>query len=101
MPMRVRIALTSTPGAVMSTPSTMIRPASIGSRRFTHRSNVDLPDPDAPIRQITSCSSTIKSIPRRTSSLSNDFRTPSSRIASLIACSPPAAAGGPARSTSR
>ncbi len=42
--------------AVMSSPSMEIRPASIGSRRLMHRSSVDLPDPDAPIRQTTSCS---------------------------------------------
>ena len=41
----------------------MIRPASIGSSRLTQRSSVDLPEPDAPIRQITSCSSTTRSMP--------------------------------------
>ncbi len=54
MPMRRRIAFTSTPGAVISSPSTTMRPASIGSSRLTHRSSVDLPEPEAPIRQITS-----------------------------------------------
>ena len=33
-------------------------PASIGSSRLTQRSSVDLPDPDAPIRQMTSCVAT-------------------------------------------
>ncbi len=50
MPMRWRIRFTSTPRAVISSPSIRIRPRSIGSSRFTHRSNVDLPEPDAPIR---------------------------------------------------
>ena len=33
------------------------------------RSSVDLPEPDAPIRQTTSCSATARSMPRRTSSV--------------------------------
>ena len=32
------------------------------------RSSVDLPDPDEPMRQTTSCSATVRSMPRRTSS---------------------------------
>ncbi len=40
------------------------------------RSSVDLPDPDAPIRQTTSCSPTSRSIPRNTSSVPNAFQTP-------------------------
>ena len=50
MPTRRRIASLSTPGAVTSMPSITIVPASIGSSRFTHRINVDLPEPDAPIK---------------------------------------------------
>ncbi len=67
MPIRSRIRFTSTPSAVISSPSTKIRPASIGSSRFTHFSMVDLPEPDAPIRQSTSWAATSRSIPRRTS----------------------------------
>ena len=97
MPMRLRTAFMSTPAAVIPTPSTTIRPASIGSSRFTQRSRVDFPDPEAPIRQITSCSATARSMPRSTSSLPNDLRTPSSLIDWLTARSPPAGGGGPAR----
>ena len=38
----------------MSSPSSRIRPSSIGSSRLMQRSSVLLPDPDAPIREITS-----------------------------------------------
>ena len=58
MPIRRRTRFTFTPCAVISLPSTTIRPASIGSSRFTQRSSVDFPEPDAPIRQTTSCSAT-------------------------------------------
>ena len=78
IPIRRRTAFTSTPGRVISSPSTTIRPASIGSIRLTQRSSVDLPEPDAPIRQTTSCSATARSIPRSTSTAPNDLRTPSS-----------------------
>ena len=54
-------------GAVISCPSTMIRPASIGSSRLMQRSSVDLPEPEAPIRHTTSCSATDRSIPCSTS----------------------------------
>ena len=81
IPIRRRIALTSTLRAVISSPPTTIRPASIGSSRLTQRSSVDLPEPDAPIRQTTSCSATSRSIPRSTSSLPNDLCRPSMRSA--------------------
>ena len=55
IPIRRRIALRSTLRAVISTPPTTIRPAWIGSSRLMQRSSVDLPEPDAPIRQTTSC----------------------------------------------
>ena len=45
IPIRRRTLFWSTPGAAMSTPSSTIRPASIGSIRFTQRSSVDLPRP--------------------------------------------------------
>ena len=37
-----------------------MRPASTGSSRLTQRSSVDLPEPEAPIRQTTSCSATLE-----------------------------------------
>ena len=40
IPIRCRTAETSAPLAVISTPSKTTRPASIGSRRLTHRSSV-------------------------------------------------------------
>ncbi len=101
IPMRRRILSASTPGAVMSAPSTTMRPESIGSIRLTQRRSVDLPDPEAPIRHTTSCSATVRSIPSSTTVLPNDLRTPSSTSASLIAHLPPAAAGGRAGSASR
>jgi hypothetical protein len=65
------------PIAVISSPSMTMRPPSIGSSRLMQRRSVDLPDPDAPIRQTTSCSATSRSIPRSTASDPNDFSSPS------------------------
>ena len=67
MPKPRRIRFVSTPGAVISSPSTTTRPESIGSTRLTHLSSVDLPEPDAPIRHTTSCGATVRSMPFRTS----------------------------------
>ena len=50
IPIRRRTAFWSTPAAVISSPSTQMRPASTGSSRSMHRSSVDFPDPLAPIR---------------------------------------------------
>ena len=75
IPIPRRTWFTSTPGAVISSPSTTMLPLSIGSSRLMQRSSVDLPEPDAPIRQITSCSSTDRSMPFSTSSLPNDLCT--------------------------
>ena len=96
IPIRRRIRLTSTPGVEMSSPATTIRPASIGSSRFTQRSSVDFPLPDAPIRQTTSCWARVRSIPERTSSCPNDLWTPSTNRAGAEAAGaepepPPAA----------
>ena len=77
IPIRRRIRLTSTLRAVISSPSTTIRPASIGSMRLMQRRSVDLPLPEAPIRQITSCSATVRSMPRSTSFFPNDLWRPS------------------------
>ena len=58
IPMCRRMRSTSTPSAVISSPPTTMRPASIGSRRLMQRSSVDLPEPDAPMTHTTSCSAT-------------------------------------------
>ena len=61
IPISRRTRLTSTPrrGDLLAA-ATTIRPASIGSSRFTQRSSVDLPDPEAPIRHTTSCSASVE-----------------------------------------
>ena len=41
-------------GSVISVPSNVIVPPVGSSRRFRHRRNVDLPDPDGPITTTTS-----------------------------------------------
>ena len=89
IPIPRRTTLTSTPRPVTSSPRTRIRPESIGSSRLMQRSSVDFPEPDAPMRQTTSCSASARSIPRSTSVLPNDFRRPSiceRAHASLPAC---------------
>ena len=53
MPIRRRTGSGSRPGSLMSSPSSRITPSSIGSSRLMHRSSVLLPEPEAPIRQIT------------------------------------------------
>ena len=63
MPICRRTKFTSTAPSVMSSPKNAIRPRSTSSSRFTQRSSVDLPEPEAPIRQITSWGATAKSIP--------------------------------------
>ena len=85
IPIPRRTAFTSTPRAVTSWPRTTIRPASIGSSRFTQRRSVDFPDPDAPMRHTTSCSASSRSIPRSTSSLPNDLWMPSRTRATVVA----------------
>ena len=72
-------------------------PLLIGSSRLMQRSSVDLPEPDAPIRQITSCSSTDRSMPFSTSSLPNDLCTSlqtSAGVAVLTRARPPSGACG-------
>ena len=109
IPIRRRTSSMSTLRAVISTSPTTIVPASIGSSRLMQRRSVDLPEPEAPIRQTTSCSPTTRSIPRSTSSLSNDLRSPSTRSArdgaagrraSLMPASRPSASCDRARSAS-
>ncbi len=67
IPMWRRTLSSSVASVVISSPSKRIRPSLIGSIRFAHFSRVDLPQPDAPIRQITLCGGTSRSIPRSTS----------------------------------
>ena len=65
-------------GSVMSCAvEPTIRPSSTGSSRLMQRSSVDLPEPDAPIRQTTSCSATSRSMPRSTSCSPNALCRPS------------------------
>jgi hypothetical protein len=71
IPMPRRTRFTSTPRPVISWSHTKMRPAAIGSSRLTQRRSVDFPEPEAPIRQTTSCSASVRSIPRSTSSLPN------------------------------
>src|SRR5215216_2156497 len=89
IPTRCRIRFTSTPRAVISSPSMKTRPALTGSSRLIQRSSVDLPEPEAPIRPTTSCSSTSRSTPLSTSSRSNDLWTSSIRRAAAGAISHP------------
>ena len=85
------------PAAVTSWPHRVIRPELIGSSRFTQRSSVDLPDPDAPIRQTTSWVATDRSMPLRTSLAPNDLCSPSILIASPPVAGSPAVMGWPRR----
>ena len=55
MPMCWRSSFTSSLPLVMFCPSNVIEPASTFSSRLMQRSSVDLPEPEAPIRQTTSC----------------------------------------------
>ena len=61
IPIFCRSAFTSTLPSVIGTPSTTIVPSSTFSSRLMHRSSVDLPEPEAPIRQTTLCSETSRS----------------------------------------
>ena len=65
-PIRRCAAATSARGSETSVPSSSTCPSSISSSRSTHRSSVDLPDPDDPMSVTTWCSSTVRSTPRRT-----------------------------------
>ena len=51
----------------MSSPSMTTLPLVISSRRFKHLKKVDLPDPEGPIKQITSPSLISKEISFKTS----------------------------------
>nr|WP_281360749.1 hypothetical protein [Lentzea indica] len=62
---------TSRRGLVTWEPATKIRPRAGASSPAMSRSNVDLPQPDRPITATNSCSSTSRSIPSNTCTLSN------------------------------
>ena len=79
IPIRCRTAETSTPFAVISSPSKKMRPAWIGSSRLTQRSSVLLPLPLGPMITSTSPAATSRSIPSRTRLSPKLLRTPSSR----------------------
>ncbi len=57
----------SGPGPVTGLPDTLTRPVVAGSNPATTRSRVDLPQPDAPSRQMNSPRATTRSAPRNAS----------------------------------
>src|SRR5881227_3967188 len=65
--------------SVISRPSNHTSPSVGSSRRFTHRSSVDLPEPDGPITTRTSPASSERSMPLRTWLSPNHLWTPCSR----------------------
>src|SRR5664279_1270472 len=69
MPIDWRTALISVWRAIKSMPSTMIEPEDGSSSLLQHRKSVLLPDPDGPIKKISSCSFTDRSTPCRISLL--------------------------------
>ena len=71
MPMPRRTRLTSTRASVITLPVRADPPASTCSRRLTQRRSVDLPEPEAPMRQTTSCTATSRSMPRSTATSPN------------------------------
>ena len=78
IPILRRSALTSTFGPVTCSPSITISPRSTASSRFRQRSSVDLPEPEAPIRQTTLCSVDVQ---RRRRAAPRSCRTASRRCA--------------------
>ena len=84
MPMCSRTLFTSTPGAVMSSPSKKILPAVGFSSRFTQRRSVDLPEPLGPRIATTSPRWTSRSTPFKTSREPNDLTSPSSRTTGSV-----------------
>ena len=104
MPIRRRIRSTSTPGAVISSPSTTIRPGVDGLQQVDAAQQRGLAGARRPMRQTTSCSATARSMPRRTSSAPNDLCRPSIRSASAVVASalaPPCAPLRRSRATSQ
>src|SRR5581483_236162 len=76
IPILRRSAFMSTLPFVTSWPSTTISPSSTRSSRLMQRNSVDLPEPEAPMRQTTLCSFTSRSTRRRTSRSPKRFVTP-------------------------
>ena len=62
IPMFSLFLLISSLGSVISSPSMTTLPLVISSRRFKHLKKVDLPDPEGPIKQMTSPSLISKEI---------------------------------------
>src|SRR6476620_6240029 len=75
MPTSRRSASTSMPRPLTRSPPRWISPLSTVSSWLMHRNSVDLPLPDAPIRQTTWCRSTSRSMPRSTGFVPNDLQT--------------------------
>ena len=85
MPSLRRIKSMLQSGAVSSSPSIKIVPAFGVSSNSKQRRKTLLPQPDPPIIVMRSPASTVKSMPRRTSSLPKDFFSPRTSI-TLIDC---------------
>ncbi len=81
MPTWRRTRFSSTPAPVTWCPSRLIRPLSMGSSRLMQRSSVDLPEPEAPIRQMTSWAATDRLMPLSTSLVPKDLCRSSIRMA--------------------
>src|SRR5688572_4221125 len=75
IPTRVRSRGRFTPGFAIDSPSTTRSPSSIGSRPFTQRISVLLPDPDGPHTTTTSPRATLSATFWRTCSLPNHLLT--------------------------
>ena len=85
MPTLARTASASTRGSVMSSPANSTTPSSTTSSRFTQRSSVDLPEPDAPMSTTHSPCSTVRLKSSSTTLAPNALRRlrTSSRLISL------------------
>ena len=66
IPIRWRTRFAFGSEAEIGSPFSRIEPALISSSRLMQRSRVDFPQPDAPIRLITSCGSTARLMFRST-----------------------------------
>ena len=76
----------------MRCPFTRMRPSWIFSRWFTHRRNVDFPDPDGPRTTTASRRFTVSEIPFRTWSLPNHLWTPTASTTVSSEVRPPTSA---------
>src|SRR3954468_4157929 len=73
MPIFWRTRLMSTPGRVMSVPSTTTEPRGGSSSRLQQRSRVDLPEPEGPMMKTSSPCATARSMPFNTSRVPKDL----------------------------